>query len=63
MILNDDLNKYIPLRWSLIHPNLYELALCAVAMKLAQVAIIQKTTGVDIYWQRNIDDPQLELGL
>lgn len=63
MILKDDMLKFIPLRWSIVHPRLYELALCAVAKKLAQIAIIQRTDTIDVYWQRDIDNAQLELGL
>lgn len=72
MILKDEpeLQRFIPLKWGLLHPSMYEPALVAVAMKLAEVAIVERTRAsfmsdrrFEIYWQRDIDNKQLELGL
>lgn len=59
MILKDDLLRYIPTQWSILHPNLYNIALRAVSEKLAQISHIKE----DFYWRRLLDDPQFELGL
>lgn len=61
MILKDDLLKYIPLQWALIHPSMYTLALEAKIKELAELAMDDRDN--QFYWRRFVDNPQLELGL
>lgn len=64
MILNDDLLKYVPSQWTLVYPNMYNLAIVSSVKKLAELAINETTKGeYAVYWRRLYDDPQLELGL
>lgn len=63
MILKDDLLKYIPLQWTLIHPNMYALALEAKIKELAELAMVETHIDNQFYWRRFVDNSQLELGL
>jgi len=59
LLIKDDLHRYVPSQWALLHPNLYGVALKAVSRAVAEVA---EKDG-EVYWRRLIDHPQMELGL
>ena len=62
MIIKDDINQYIPMEWTLVHPLLYEEVLKALGRDV-QIELKHNTETDKLYWRRHIDKKELELGL